>query len=111
MEAWSASINLPWGALCKNTAQALIAESIPLRLHIAGSTSNRFYMEDTKPEPGGFPTITTKRMTEITTETIEALRKVDLVGRGIIRRMFEKNAEDCHRKADMNGWREWKERI
>ena len=40
-----------------------------------------------------------------------ALRKVDLVGRGIMRRMFEENAEDCHRKADMNGWREWKEII
>ena len=44
VEAWSASINLPWRAPCKNTAQALIAESIPLRLQMLrayrlGSTS------------------------------------------------------------------------
>ena len=34
---WSVSTNLPWMAPCKNTTQALIAESIPLRLHVAGS--------------------------------------------------------------------------
>ena len=35
-----------------------------------------------------------------------ALRKVDLVGRGIMRRMFEESAEDCHRKADIIRWRD-----
>ena len=24
---------------------------------------------------------------------------------------FEEMAEDCHRKADMNGWRVWKDRV
>ena len=42
---------------------------------------------------------------------IGALGNVDLAGREIMRRMFEENDEDCHKKVDINGWRDWKGRI
>ena len=37
VEAWSVSTNLPWRAPRKNTAQAIIADSILLGLHMLGA--------------------------------------------------------------------------
>ena len=52
VEAWSISTNLPWRAPRKNTAQAIITDSILLGLYRLGAI-NCFNTEDAEPGPMG----------------------------------------------------------